>query len=76
MEIENPFQEFLKRKNIDAAAFMKNEVQLFQDWQELFSELHEESFVMMQKFRINPLRRRFPLVLHPARQKDGNPGKE
>jgi len=66
MEIENPYQEFLKSKNIDAAAFLLKEPQLFQEWQHLFSQVHEESFVMMHKFQLNPIRRRFPLVRNPA----------
>lgn len=66
MEIENHFQEFLKRKNIDATAFSHYEPELFREWQQLFAQVHEESFVMMRKFQLNPIRRRFPLVSHAA----------
>jgi hypothetical protein len=60
------FADFLVRKNIDAQAFSLAEPAVFQKWQELFSQVHEESFVMMQKFHLNPIRRRFPLVGHPV----------
>jgi hypothetical protein len=66
LEQENRFEEFLKRKNIDGMAFSEHEPELFQHWRSLFAQLHEESFVMQQKFILNPLRRRFPAVRHPA----------
>ena len=74
MEKENLLGAFLSRKNIDAAAFSLQEPKLFREWQQLFAQVHEESFVMMQKFRINPLRRRFPLVSHSP--VNGNPAAE
>ncbi len=66
MEKENLFEAFLSRKNIDAAAFSLQEPEVFREWQQLFLQVHAESFVMMRKFQINPIRRRFPLVLHPS----------
>jgi hypothetical protein len=63
---ENRFEEFLKRKNIDALAFSEQEPEQFQRWEHLFAQMHEESFVMQQKFILNPIRRRFPSVRHPA----------
>ena len=65
-KIPDRFAEFLVRKNIDAEAFSLAEPAIFQKWKELFSQVHEESFLMMQKFRLNPLRRRFPLVRHAS----------
>jgi len=69
MEKTNPerFADFLVRKNIDAGAFSLTEPTVFLKWQELFSQVHEESFVMMQKFHLNPIRRRFPLLRHPSK---------
>jgi hypothetical protein len=70
------FAEFLVRKNIDAESFSLAEPAIFQKWKELFSQLHEESFLMMQKFRLNPLRRRFPLVRHASVHPALQPGSE
>jgi hypothetical protein len=66
MPLPERFPDFLIRKNINAEAFSLGDPVLFEKWQKLFSLVHEESFVMQQKFHLNPLRRRFPLVLHPA----------
>ena len=66
MEKENLLGAFLSRKNIDAAAFSLQEPKLFREWQQLFAQVHEESFVMMRKFQLNPIRRRFPLISHAA----------
>jgi hypothetical protein len=63
---QDRFPAFLQRKNIDAAAFSASEPELFRRWADLFAQVHEESFVMQQKFHLNPLRRRFPLVRHQA----------
>ena len=60
------FADFLVRKNINGEAFSLAEPAIFRKWEELFSQVHEESFVMLQKFHLNPIRRRFPLVHHPA----------
>jgi hypothetical protein len=60
---ENRFLAFLQRKNIDAAAFSAADPEFFNRWAGLFAQQHEESFLMQQKFHINPIRRRFPLVV-------------
>lgn len=60
------FAAFLARKNINAEAFNLAEPLIFEKWKELFLQLHEESFVMMQKFHLNPIRRRFPLISHAS----------
>jgi hypothetical protein len=69
METTSPerFADFLVRKNIDAQAFSLTEPAVFLKWKELFSQVHEESFVMMQKFHLNPIRRRFPLLHHASK---------
>lgn len=54
------FEAFLERKNIDAARLLNSAPSLYEQWLNLFSQVHEESFVMQQKFRINPIRRMFP----------------
>ena len=66
-KIPDRFAEFLVRKNIDTEAFSLAEPSIFKKWKELFSQVHEESFMMMQKFHLNPIRRRFPLLRHPSK---------
>ena len=66
------FNAFLVRKNIDAQGFSLGKPELFQKWQEMFAELNEDSFVMQQKFQLNPIRRSFPLVKHESRKPEKN----
>ena len=67
---ENRFLDFLSRKNIDAPSLRENEPALFERWEKAFAQLHEESFVMQQKFLINPVRRKYPAIRHLS-QKGG-----
>jgi hypothetical protein len=70
METENPqeraFLDFLEKKNIDKDSFRIQDQALYEKWKDLFSQVFEESFVMQQKFLINPVRRKYPLVQHLA----------
>lgn len=58
------FEDFLKRKNINAQTLFACEPAIYQKWENLFNAIHEESFVMQQKFYINPMRRKYPLISH------------
>lgn len=60
------FSAFLRGKNINPQAFAEAEPQRFSQWQQLFAQMSEPSFVLYQKFHLNPVRRRFPLIPHPA----------
>ena len=53
------FLDFLNRKNIDAAALAVGDPEIYRKWEVLFSLVHEESFVMQQKFLLNPIRRKY-----------------
>jgi len=55
------FINFLNGKNIDQKAFETGEPELFQKWQLMFGQINVESFVMQQKFLINPIRRAYPM---------------
>jgi len=66
------FNAFLVRKNIDALGFSLGKPELFQKWKGIFAELSEDSFVMQQKFQLNPIRRSFPLVRHESLKTDKN----
>jgi len=65
MESER-FIDFLSRKNIDASVLKASESLLFEKWRILFRQMHEESFVMQEKFRLNPIRRKYPKTRFPA----------
>jgi hypothetical protein len=66
------FHDFLVRKNIDAEGLSLGKPEIFQKWKEMFAELNEDSFVMQQKFQLNPIRRSFPLVRHQSLKSDKN----
>ena len=53
------FEEYLKQKKIDAAAFEKADHPRFAEWRELFRTMHPDSFTAQKKFLINDIRRRY-----------------
>ena len=54
------FLDFLERKNIDAEAFKAGNNIIYEDWLHLYGLVSEASFVLQQKFLINPIRRKHP----------------
>ena len=56
------FEEYLKQKKIDAAAFKNADNIRFQEWSDLFKTMHPDSFTAQKKFLINDIRRRYLLV--------------
>jgi hypothetical protein len=55
------FDEYLLSKKIDANKFEKSEPQRFDEWKNLFNQMHAESFTTQKKFLINPTRRKYQL---------------
>jgi hypothetical protein len=55
------FSEYLTQKNIDAVAFAQAEPGTYADWEQLFGQVHPESFTLQKKFLINDVRRRHQL---------------
>ena len=55
------FEEYLKSKKIDPASFKKAEIDQYEDFDRLFSQMHPESFTAQKLFLINDIRRRFTL---------------
>ncbi|WP_027000240.1 hypothetical protein [Eisenibacter elegans] len=62
------FEEYLSQKKIDAKRFKSDEPELWQEWAQLFMQLHPESFTMQKKFLINALRREYPLQPTPSKE--------
>lgn len=55
------FVRFLESKNIDAAALANAEPQLFNEWLQLFAQVHPKSFVAQKLYHINRIRRQYQL---------------
>lgn len=55
------FEEYLISKKINIDNFEKNEILLFQNWKNIFEQMHFESFTNQKKFLINDIRRKYPL---------------
>jgi hypothetical protein len=68
------FEEYLKSKKIDTAAFKEQAPEMWQEWLHLFQEVHPNSFTQQKLFLINPVRRKYPLKGEPASEKP-NPAK-
>ncbi|MCS6967224.1 MAG: hypothetical protein RMJ44_01785 [Cytophagales bacterium] len=60
-EIRKEFVQFLESKNIDAAAFANAESQQFEEWLQLFSQVHPKSFLAQKLYQINQIRRKYQL---------------
>ena len=55
------FIEYLKSKKIDPVGFKKNQPEQYQDWLELFNQVHPDSFTQQKLFLINKIRRSYTL---------------
>jgi hypothetical protein len=55
------FEEYLAGKKIDAALFRQGEPLRWRDFEEIFGQMHPESFTAQKKFLLNDLRRRYLL---------------
>jgi thymidylate synthase len=55
------FEEYLTDKKINANAFRENEAEIWAEWQQLFSEVHPNSFTQQKLFLINAVRRKYPV---------------
>ncbi len=55
------FEEYLTSKKINVAAFRNGETSRFVEWQQLFEQVHPDSFTAQKKFLLNDVRRRYLL---------------
>jgi hypothetical protein len=62
------FEEFLSQKKINSAAFLASEPERWQEWKNIFEQVHPESFTMQMKFLLNPTRRKYPLLAKSVSQ--------
>lgn len=56
------FEEYLTQKKIDAAAFQKGDPARWQEFKDLFDQVHPNSFTAQKLFLINAIRRKYPYV--------------
>ncbi|WP_394996722.1 hypothetical protein [Emticicia sp.] len=55
------FDQYLISKKIDSKKFHQAESERFEEWKEMFEQMHVESFTAHKKFLINPIRRKYLL---------------
>jgi hypothetical protein len=60
------FEEYLKGKNIDSAAFRAGEEKLWLQWKDEFEQMHPSSFTVQKLNLINPIRRKYILKSDPV----------
>jgi hypothetical protein len=63
------FEAYLEGKKIDAAAFRQAEPVRFVEWEQLYAQLHPESFTAQKLFVINGIRRKYRLQATKAAAK-------
>ena len=54
------FEEYLTKKKIDSAEFHQAKPALWEEWKNLFEQVHPDSFTHQKLFLINNIRREFP----------------
>jgi hypothetical protein len=71
------FEEYLQKKKIDPAMFKAAEPTRFAEFEQLFGQMHPDSFTAQKLFLINQLRRRYhwqpPAVVPPSDSQDTPP---
>jgi len=60
------FEDFLKKKRISPADFREHEGGRYEEFRQLFEQVHPKSFVQQKLFLINVVRRRYPLMAEDA----------
>jgi hypothetical protein len=56
------FREYCFEKKIDADKFLAGDSMLYKEWEEYFQLVSPESFTQKKKFKINPIRLRYPML--------------
>ncbi|KAA5549277.1 hypothetical protein [Adhaeribacter rhizoryzae] len=56
------FEEDLTKRRIDVAAFAAGDPNRFAEWQQMYAQMHPNSFYMLVKMVLNDVRRRFWLA--------------
>jgi len=54
------FEDFLKQKKIDSQSFRKVEQATWDEFKNIFEQVHPDSFTAQKLFLINQIRRKYP----------------
>ncbi|MTI39975.1 hypothetical protein [Fulvivirga lutimaris] len=57
------FEDYLKDKKIDSAAFKQGDIELWNDFKNQFEQMHPKSFTAQKLFLINEIRRKYILKI-------------
>jgi hypothetical protein len=57
--MENDFEAYLAKKNIDSQKFKAAEPQRYADFLRIFGQMHEHSFTLQKLYLINQIRRKY-----------------
>jgi hypothetical protein len=63
------FEDYLISKKIDSNRFRSAEPDLWLAWRSEFNEMHANSFTVQKLYLINPIRRKYLLVVAPEERK-------
>ncbi|HNP18133.1 MAG TPA: hypothetical protein PKL31_06845 [Fulvivirga sp.] len=56
------FEEYLKGKKIDPHKFKESELELWNEFEGIFKEMHPKSFTLQKLFLINAIRLKYPYI--------------
>jgi len=56
------FEEYLISKKINRNLFKNSDSDLFYFWENTFNQLHPLSFTEQNKFIVNKIRRKYPII--------------
>jgi hypothetical protein len=57
------FEEYLISKKIDQNLFQNSDSDLFKSWKNTFNQIHPLSFTEQNKFIVNKIRRKYPIIV-------------
>jgi hypothetical protein len=55
------WEEYCQKKKIDSESFRKHEPERWEEWKNMFEQIHPDSFTDQKKFLINDVRRKYLL---------------
>jgi hypothetical protein len=64
------FEEYCRKKKIDPLLFKEKEPARFEEFAQIFSQVHPESFTQQKKFLINEIRRKYQLKEEPVQDSE------
>ena len=60
---ELSFEAYCRKKKIDPDLFLQADPLRFAEWKTIFDQVHPDSFTEQKKFLINPIRKKYLLVI-------------